>query len=193
LTTETNFCRRDLVRRLRASEILGTPDLDRVESIGAWRPSKGLDGKRAMTAKRILVPLEGSVPSEAAAMLAADVARSSGGSIRLLRVAPVPDQLVGQHGRVIAYLDQEMERLTAEGRDYLEAVEARLDTVPVESVVRFGDPVEEILTEAEAFNADLIVLTTGERGWLKRAAGRGVSDQVLRKAAVPVVLVRPVA
>jgi len=94
---------------------------------------------------------------------------------------------------VIAYLDQEMERLTAEGRDYLETVEARLDTVPVDSVVRFGDPVEEILTEAEAFNTDLIVLTTGERGWLKRATGRGVSDQVLRKAPVPVVLVRPAA
>jgi len=146
-----------------------------------------------MTAKRILVPSEGTGPSETAAALAADVARSSGGSIRLLHVTSVPDQLVGRDGRVIAYLDQEMERLTAEGRDYLETIEARLDTVPVKSVVRFGDPVEEILTEAEAFNADLIVLTIGERGWLKRAAGRGVSDQVLRKAAVPVVLVRPAA
>ncbi len=144
-----------------------------------------------MTAKRILVPLDGSESAEMAASLAADLAHASGGSIRLLHVAPVPEQRFGQHGRVVAYVDQEMERLTAEGRAYLGTVEARLGGVPVEGVVRFGEPVEEILTEAEAFDADLIVLSTGSRKWLKRATRRGVGDRVLRKVRAPVVLVRP--
>jgi len=34
--------------------------------------------------------------------------------------------------------------------------------VPVDSVVRFGEPAEEILREAEAFGADLIAVTTAE-------------------------------
>lgn len=144
-----------------------------------------------MTAKRILVPLDGSEPAESAASVAADLARSTGGSLRLLHVSPVPAHRIDERGRVIAYADQEMERLTAEGRDYLESVGARLAPVPAESVVRFGEPAAEILVEAEAFGADTIVLATGRPGWLKRATGGGIGGRLLRRAPVPVVLVRP--
>ena len=129
-----------------------------------------------MTAKRILVPLDGSEAAEAAAAVAADLARGSGGDVRLLQVHPVPEHHVSETGRVVAYADQEMERLSAEGRDYLETVQARLDPVPVESVVRFGEPEREILVEAEAFGADLIVLTTPRRSWLDRITGGGLGE-----------------
>jgi nucleotide-binding universal stress UspA family protein len=91
---------------------------------------------------------------------------------------------------VVAYADQEMERVSAEGRDYLETVEARLGPVPAESVVRFGEPGREILVEAEAFDADLIVLTTPRRGWLDRLTGGGLGEKLLHASSVPVVLVR---
>jgi nucleotide-binding universal stress UspA family protein len=143
-----------------------------------------------MNAKRILVPLDGSEAAESAAALAAELARGSGGEVRLLQVRPVPEHRVTSTGRVVAYADQEMERLGAEGRDYLETVEARLGPVPAESVVRFGEPAREILVEAEAFDADLIVLTTPRRSWLRRFTGGGLGEQVLHASAVPVVLVR---
>jgi nucleotide-binding universal stress UspA family protein len=146
--------------------------------------------EETMTAKRILVPLDGSESAETAVAVAADLARSSGGSVRLLRVSPVPKQWVGNYGRVVVYADQEMERLTAEGRDYLETVGAQVPAVPIESVVRFGEPAEEILVEAEAFGADAIVLATGRLSWLKRVTGGGVGQSVVRKAPVTVVLVR---
>src|SRR5258705_9428771 len=117
-------------------------------------------------AKRILVPLDGSESAEVAATLAADLARSSGGHVRLLQVRPVPEHRVSSAGRVVAFADQEMERVAAEGRDYLETVETRLGAVPTEAVVRFGEPAQEILVEAEAFDADLIVLTAERRGWV---------------------------
>jgi nucleotide-binding universal stress UspA family protein len=144
-----------------------------------------------MTAKRILVPLDGTEAAETAAAFAADLARCSGGSLRLLRVSPVPKQWVHDDGRVVVYADQEMERLTAEGRDYLETVGAQLPAVPIESVVRFGEPAEEILVEAEAFVADAIVLATGRPSWFKRVIGGGIGQLLLSKAPVPVVLVRP--
>jgi nucleotide-binding universal stress UspA family protein len=144
-----------------------------------------------MMAKRILVPLDGSETAEAAAMLAADLARGSGGDVRLLQVQPVPEHRVSDDGRVVAFADQEMERLAAEGRDYLESVGARLGSVPAESVVRFGEPREEILVEAEAFGADLIVLSTARRaGWLRRVARTGLGERLLHASQVPVVLVR---
>jgi nucleotide-binding universal stress UspA family protein len=141
-------------------------------------------------AKRILVPLDGSEAAETAAVLAADLARGSGGEVRLVQVHPVPEHRVSDTGRVVAYADQEMERVSAEGRDYLETVEARLGPVPAESVVRFGEPEREILVEAEAFDADLIVLTTPRRNWLDRLTGGGLSEKLLHASSVPVVLVR---
>jgi nucleotide-binding universal stress UspA family protein len=142
-----------------------------------------------MTAKRILVPLDGSESAETAAALAAELARGSGGEVRLLQVRPVPEHRVSSTGRVVAYADQEMERVGAEGRDYLETIEARLGPVPAQSVVRFGEPAREILVEAEVFDADLIVLTTPRRSWLRRLTGGGLGEQVLNASAVPVVLV----
>jgi nucleotide-binding universal stress UspA family protein len=141
-------------------------------------------------AKRILVPLDGSESAEVAANLAADLARSSGGHVRLLQVRPVPEHRVSSAGRVVAFADQEMERLAAEGRDYLETVLARLGAVPTESVVRFGKPEREILVEAEAFDADLIVLAAERRGWLARLRGGGLSERLLHASPVPVALVR---
>lgn len=143
-----------------------------------------------MMAKRILVPLDGRESTEVAATLAADLARGSGGEVRLLQVRPVPQHRVTSTGRVVAFADQEMERVGAEGRDYLESVEARLGPVPAESVVRFGEPAREILVEAEVFDADLIVLTTGRRGWLGRLTGGGLGERLLHESSVPVVLVR---
>lgn len=144
-----------------------------------------------MIAKRILVPLDGSESAETAATLAADLARGSGGDVRLLQVRPVPEHRVDHNGRVVAYADQEMERVAAEGRDYLDSVEARLGPVPAKGVVRFGEPAREILVEAEAFDADLIVLTTERRNWLERLAGGGLGEKLLYASPVPVVLVRP--
>jgi len=88
------------------------------------------------------------------------------------------------------YADQEMERLTAVGRDSLETVGAQLPAVPMESMVRLGELAEEILLEAEAFGADAIVLAAGRPSWFKRVTGGGIGQWLLRKAPVPVVLVR---
>jgi nucleotide-binding universal stress UspA family protein len=143
-----------------------------------------------MMAKRILVPLDGSESAEAAATLAADLARGSGGGVRLLQVYPVPEHRVSSTGRVVAYADQEMERLSAEGRDYLESVEAQLAPVPTETVVRFGEPEQEILVEAETFDADMIVVPAARRGWFQRLTGSGLGQKLLHASPVPVVLVR---
>ncbi len=119
--------------------------------------------------------------------LVGDTARGSGASIRLLHVAPIPKEQLGDDGRVVAYVNQEMERIEFSRLASLKEAEARLHGVPVESVVRFGDPVEEILREADAFGADLIAVTTTGRGWLRRFLG-SVADRVFRKASVPVML-----
>jgi len=126
--------------------------------------------------KRIVVPLDASRVAESVLPVVADLARAGGGSIRLLRVEPLPDNCVDADGRVVAYADQEM---------------ARLGGLPIESCVRFGDPLDEILKEADAFHADLIAVTTAGRSGLGRAVLGSVAERVFRKAETPVLLYRP--
>ena len=142
-------------------------------------------------AKRILMPLDQSEVAEAAVSLVADAARGSQATVRLLYVAPVPGNRLDEQERVVAYADQEMERLRSEGLDYLQGVQAQLGETPVECVVRFGDPVPEILAEAEAFDADLIAVTTTGRSGVSRALFGSVAEQILRKADTAVMLMRP--
>ena len=141
-------------------------------------------------AKRILVPLSGHERDEVIVPLVAALARDAGATVRLLRVFPVPDLVVAPNRRVVAYVDQQMARLSGEGTVHLKAVESRLDGIPVESVVRFGDPADEILLEADAFGADVIALSTSSRSRLKSTFAPGVADRVFRKAPVPTVVVR---
>jgi len=65
----------------------------------------------------------------------------------------------------------------------------RLDGVAVDASVRFGDPAEEIVDQAEATGADLIAMATHRRTGLARLVRRGVAERVERATTVPVVLV----
>jgi nucleotide-binding universal stress UspA family protein len=138
-------------------------------------------------AKRILVPLDRSEHAEAVLPIVADLARSSGASVRLMSVAGIPEQKFGDYGRVVAYESQEVERITYSRLDYLREAEARLEGVPVESVVRFGDPADEIAHEAEVFGADLVAVTDPRRGWFSRLFG-SVADALRRKSTVPLLV-----
>jgi nucleotide-binding universal stress UspA family protein len=140
--------------------------------------------------KRILTPIDGQPRSEAIVPVLAALARGAGSTVRLLRVFPLPERVTGEHGRTIAYVDQEMSRLTAEGLDELAHVEAALDALPVERVVRFGEPAEEIGLEAEAFDADLVALATTRRSRLGSALVPGVAERVEREAPVPTLVLR---
>jgi nucleotide-binding universal stress UspA family protein len=141
-------------------------------------------------AKRILAPIDARERAETIVPVVAALARDAGSTVRLLRVQPVPDRVIGNHGQTVAYSDQEMARLTAEGLADLRRFEAELTGVPVETVVRFGDPADEIVLEAEAFNADLIALGADRQGYLRTALAPGVADRVTYKSEVPTLVLR---
>lgn len=139
-------------------------------------------------AKRILVPLDGSTSAETVLPIIKDLACGAGAEVKLLHVEPMPENQYAKDGYLIAYADQEMARLEAQSLDYLASVEVSLANVPVERAVRFGDPVAEILQEAEQWGADLIAVTTAGRSGLGRVVLGSVAEQVFRKAVRPVVL-----
>ncbi|MBI4611685.1 MAG: universal stress protein [Candidatus Rokubacteria bacterium] len=138
---------------------------------------------------KILVALDGSPGSEAVLPTVAELARAKGAKVCLLHVAPVVDAVI-MDGRVIAYSDQETDRVAQEVLAYLKNVAAQLPGVGVELVVHFGDPAEEIAREAESGGADLIALATHHWTGVRRLLKGSVAEKVERTTAVPVLLVR---
>lgn len=142
-------------------------------------------------AKRFLVPLDQRSVGEPAMAIVADAARAAGGTVRLLHVAAVPSIVVSPEGRTVAYADQETSRIEAAHLDDLRRFEPVFAGVPVEAVVRFGEPAEEILGEAEAWGAEVIAVMTTCRNGVKRTLLGSVAEQLLRTAAATVLLIRP--
>jgi len=63
----------------------------------------------------------------------------------------------------------------------------------VSVIVRFGDPAEEIVACARDTDIDLVAMATHGRTGLRHLLMGSVAEQVLRRLAIPVMLVRPFA
>jgi acetoin utilization protein AcuB len=158
--------------------------------VRAGRPPRAADAPLPVgsSARVILVPLDGSSGSEVILDTIGEIARAEGASVRLLSVHP-PTHEVEAGGRVVAYADQETERIEAEARAYFQRVGASLDPVPVSFAVRFGEPAEQIVEEGEAARATLIAMATHRRTGIARILKGSVAERVERTTTIPVMLV----
>ncbi len=139
--------------------------------------------------RKILVPVDGTTGSESVLPTIAELAQAEDSKIRLLHVAPHPKE-VRSDGRVVAYADQETTRIEQEVGAYLRRIASGLGTVDVEVAVRFGEPVKEIVAEAQSSGADLIAMATHRRSGVQRIVKGSVAEQVGRGIAIPVFLVQ---
>jgi nucleotide-binding universal stress UspA family protein len=145
-----------------------------------------------MMAKRILVPLDTSEHADTLLPLVVDLARASGGTVRLLHVTPYARTRFSADDRVVHYAHQQEERDARDAELWLAQLAPLLDGIAVEHAVRVGDPGEEILREAAAFDADAIILRAAGWRWWRRGIGR-VARQVRARAGAPVVLLSEAA
>jgi nucleotide-binding universal stress UspA family protein len=163
----------------------------------------------------ILVPLDGSRFSRQILPHVHSLFAPETASIILLRVADAPQGLVavprplGTHWPVLGY-DSPEEAVRARHPIYSTQEEASTRAALIEHesgqrhqlesagyhvsmLVRFGDPVEEIVSCVTQQRADLIAMAT--HGWtgLRHIVLGSVADQVLRRVSVPVLFFRPLA
>ena len=140
--------------------------------------------------KRILVPVDGSDTSNKALTAALDLARESGGVVRLMHSLDELAFVSGfeYSGDVIRYAREYAQKVLDDGlavaRAAGVAAEAHLADAPSQ---RLGLMVSE---EAGKWNADLIVVGThGRRGIGRVLLGSG-AEQIIREAPVPVLVIR---
>ena len=142
--------------------------------------------------KRALVPLDGSIVAEGVIPFILQIAGPLDLDVALLRVVvPMPPTVLDAGPVVIGDTNE----LRAEAEAYLVpfATELRDKGVRATTEVRCGEPVDEILAATTAAKADLIIMTTHGRSGLGRLLFGSVAEAVLRRADVPVFLMRQTA
>ena len=140
--------------------------------------------------RRALIPLDGSAVAEAVIPVFLEFALALKLEVVLLQVlAPVTPQ-VSEGSRHIVV--NPMERLQQEAEAYLGRYAEGLCAhgLLARTAVRVGDAATEIVAGAREYHADLIAMTTHGRTGLGRLLYGSVAEAVLRRADVPVFLMR---
>ena len=137
--------------------------------------------------RKILLATDGSGPAEQAAGHGVSLARQLGATLTVLSVVDTRRAFgTGIYrGEVSGSLRQEGERALATVSDL--ARDARLE--PELQLIE-GSPADVIVGEAERSGADLIVLGSHGQGALTDVLLGSVSQDVLRRASVPVCVIR---
>jgi nucleotide-binding universal stress UspA family protein len=143
--------------------------------------------------RNILLPLDGSRFSEYALPVALDMARRSGARLHIVQVhePPVP----GAYPESLVMLDERMdEALRSQEEEYLGGVaqrcQERAGILPATELLE--GPVSTTLSAyAAETGIDQIIMTTHGRGGISRAWVGSVADSLVRRTAVPVLLLRP--
>jgi nucleotide-binding universal stress UspA family protein len=135
--------------------------------------------------ERILVPLDGSRYGENIIPKVEELASDLKAGICLLRVAlahtfPGVDQTDAQV------------KVVGEAKEYLQGLEEHLKAkgFDVDTHVRYGNEVEEILDHAAQKEIDLVAMSTHGRRGVKRFLRGSVAEKVIRHTPKPVFLVR---
>lgn len=140
--------------------------------------------------KTMLVPIDFSDITPTLVRTAGDWAASTGHAVHLFHVTPEEADLVGYESglQLLPYVAPA--ESSEEGRlmqVYVEELVAR--GLDVTSRIVQGSPVMDIIGEALAVGADVIVLGSHRHGALHHLLLGSVSGGVLRRAACPVLLV----
>ncbi len=138
--------------------------------------------------KKILVPIDlaDAELTKPAIATAVSLARASGGSVRLINVLPMTPVMLAEY--VPADFDVQ-QRKSAEEAIGIVASECGLDAAKVSGTVRQGGIYHEVLEEAKAIGADLIVMSSHRPAMRTYFLGSN-AGHVVRYAKCSVLVVR---
>lgn len=140
--------------------------------------------------KTIMAALDFSEATERVLSVAADLAKTAGGSLYLLHVEAPDPEFVGyepgpQHVR------NQVARAIAEDRHEITALRDRLkgEGIDAHCIVLQGPTIEKIADEAVRLHADCVVVGSHGHGALHHLVLGSVSAGLIRRAACPVLVV----
>jgi universal stress protein A len=138
---------------------------------------------------RILVAVDETPAAAFALRHAVPYAIDQRSLLTLLTVVPAPPRMVAAVGVSPQQMAEEMER---DADRHLRQVTATLPReLSVTTILRHGDPAEEILAAVRGQPVDLVCMGARGRGRISGALLGSVSSAVLHHSPVPVVVLHP--
>jgi nucleotide-binding universal stress UspA family protein len=137
----------------------------------------------------IVVPVDGSAPSDAAIALASKVAADEGASITFAHAVDVA-KLVALASPSSIDPTYAIEAARTAGKEVLDQARSKASRpkVTVSTVLLDGDVVSTLLDLAKQRKADLIVVGSHGRGGIQRALLGSVAEGILRRSPIPVLV-----
>jgi nucleotide-binding universal stress UspA family protein len=144
--------------------------------------------------QRILIPLDGSEPSEQILTHALALGRPFGAAYMLLRIVDAAGDNSIFGGAQSGAFAEHGEQQRHAAQQYLDGVAHRLQAAGVQTethVVIARQPALAIIEGAHTYNATLIAMATHRRSGIARLLVGSVTDKVMRGATVPMLLYHP--
>lgn len=138
--------------------------------------------------RRVLFPTDFSEPAERALPMAASLCREFDAALVLFHASELPVVLPEFMPDSAATIGADMQALAQES---LARLQGSLTGLRVETEVSPGVPYREICNAVERMEADLVVLPTHGRSGVTQALFGSVAAKVVRRAACPVLTIRP--
>jgi nucleotide-binding universal stress UspA family protein len=144
--------------------------------------------------QRILVPVDGSPTSQLGLAEAIELAKLTGGQLRLLHMVDVLSIATGMGTYPMptvdffAYMRESGQKILDEARE--QAANQGVTTEVILNEVHSGRLADLVVEQALAWPADLVVLGTHGRRGVGRILLGSDAEQIVRIAPVPVLLVR---
>jgi nucleotide-binding universal stress UspA family protein len=137
--------------------------------------------------KRILIAHDGSKSSEKALKKAFQIAETFGSSVTVLSVIPelyLTELMEMDRARIL-------DTMAKETREMMEKIKAKSKQVKsLKTVIKQGDPADEILNTAEKMKADVIITGSHGRHGAQRFLLGSVSSKIVDHAGCDVLVVK---
>lgn len=142
---------------------------------------------------RVLLPLDGSEAGEKVIPYVGELINKLGSEVVLLQVV-APGVHVHTIGGLdyVRFTDKQMESAELAAKQYLSQATGKLagTEASIGTLVRAGDPAQEIINLAEETDASLVALSSHGHSGIQRWTLGSVSHKVLNSGSTPVLLVR---
>lgn len=145
-----------------------------------------------MSARLLAVITPGDEASALASLAGlVTIARAAEADVRLACFRHLPAPRLDRHDRLVADTDHEMARIERQATQSLASAAHVFDDVPMETVVRFGEPTREIPLEVEIYAPQIVVVFAAARGLVARLRRWAVWRRLARRAGSRLVVLAP--